>query len=74
LAAGSGSHEGHILVGVGWKARCGGRKEKKKRWKKEGYVGEGLDISDQIRSAEDKAAIPEFVGNLSLAPHLSPPR
>jgi hypothetical protein len=25
-----------MLVGVGWKARCGGRKEKKKRWKKEG--------------------------------------
>jgi hypothetical protein len=44
------------------------------RMKERGYVAEGLDISDQIRSAEDKAAIPEFVGNLSLAPHLSPPR
>jgi hypothetical protein len=28
LAAGSGSHEGHMLVGVRWKASCVGRKEK----------------------------------------------
>jgi hypothetical protein len=29
------------------------------RMEERGYVGEVLDISDQIRSAEDKAAIPD---------------
>jgi hypothetical protein len=32
-----------MLVGVGWKARCGGRKEKKKRWKKAGLSDRAIE-------------------------------